>query len=63
MLDSDVDAFLDVAVTDLSVEDDADCGFCDVVDDACLAVVDFVWLSRKVLVSIGTSRKLTIVLR
>ena len=42
MFDSDVDALLDVAVTHFLVDDDADSGAGDVVDDAGLAMVHFV---------------------
>ena len=42
MLDSDVHALLHVSVADLFVDDHADGASCDVVDDASLAMVDFV---------------------
>lgn len=42
MLDSDVDALLEVAVADWLVEDDTDGGLGYVVDYARLAVVEFV---------------------
>lgn len=43
MLYPDVDSLLHVAVANPFVEDDADGGFGDVVDDAGFAVVDLVW--------------------
>ena len=45
MLDTDVHSLLHVSVSDLLVEDDADCVFGHVVDDAGFAVVDFMWHS------------------
>lgn len=44
VLDADVDALFDVAVADLSVENNADSGLGHVVDDTGLSVVDLVWL-------------------
>lgn len=44
VFNADVDALLDVSVANLLVEDDANCALGDVVDDASLAVVDFVRL-------------------
>ena len=43
MLDSEVDALLDVAVLDFLVDDDTDCALRDVVDDSSLSVVNLVW--------------------
>lgn len=42
MLDPQIHALLDVPIADFLVEDDADGGLGDVVDDAGFAVVDFV---------------------
>ncbi len=42
MLKSDVEALLDVSVLDLLVDNDTYCALGNVVDDAGLAVVDFV---------------------
>lgn len=51
MLDTDIDALFDVAVAHLLVEDDAYGAGCDVIDDACLAMIDFVGLWRRRLAS------------
>jgi hypothetical protein len=42
VLDPDVDSLLEVAVANLLMADDADCGLCNVVYDARLAVIDLV---------------------
>ena len=42
MLDADVDPLFEIAVANLLVDDDADGGLGHVVDNARLAVVDFV---------------------
>lgn len=43
VFDSDIDAFLKVPVPNLLVDDNTDSILGDVVDDASLSVVDFVW--------------------
>ena len=41
MLDAEVDALLDVSMLNLLIDDNADCGSGDVVNDSGFAVVDF----------------------
>jgi len=43
VLDSEVDALLDVAVLDFLIDDHADCALRNVVDDTSLSVVNLVW--------------------
>jgi len=43
VLNSDVDALLDVSVSDLTVQDDSNGGLGDIVDNTGLAVIHFVW--------------------
>lgn len=42
MLDTDVDSFFNVPITNPLVDYDANGGLCDVVNDPSFAVVDFV---------------------
>lgn len=46
MLDAYVDSFFDIAIADAFVDYNTDCGFSDVVDDASLAVINFVGHSK-----------------
>ena len=46
MFDADVDSLFDVPISDTFVDDNADSGFGDVVDDAGFAVVNFVGHAR-----------------
>ena len=43
MLYTDIDSLLNISVSDSLVDDDADCGFGDVVDNSGFTVVHFVW--------------------
>ena len=40
MLDANIDSFFDIAITNAFVNDDPNCRFCYVVDNAGFAVVD-----------------------
>lgn len=40
MLNSDVHSLLEISIANLLVDDDTNCGFGDIVNDAGLAVVD-----------------------
>lgn len=42
MLDADIDALFNFSISNSLVNYDADGGFCDIVDDTGLAMVDFV---------------------
>lgn len=42
MLDANIDTLFDIAVADTFVDDDADSGFGDIVDNACFSVVHLV---------------------
>ena len=45
MLNADIDTFLDIPVPYPLIDDHPHRALCDIVDDASLAMVDFVWHS------------------